>query len=132
MSKFVTNQYLNTKDILRVADHYVAIPVTVSDDGITLENGKKIVPAGTIIGGKSQPRLVNENELVEAKNTNGALTGATGSPVDAEGVLLSDVDVTHGPNAGAMVIHGFIKLSKLPEVPEAEAIKALKQITFTA
>ena len=132
MSKFVTNQYLNTKEILRVGDHYVAIPVTVSDDGIVERDGKKVVPAGTIIGGKSQPRLANENELVEAKNTNGVLTGVSGSPIDAEGVLLSDVDVTHGPNVGAMVIHGFIKLSKLPEVPESEAIKALKQITFTA
>lgn len=121
MSKFVVNNYLSSKEILRVADHYVAIPVAVSGEGIVLEDGKKIVKAGTIIGGKTNPVLENENEVVVEKNT-----------TDAEGVLLYDVDVTHGINAGSMVIHGFVKLSKLPEAPSTEAKDALKQIIFTS
>jgi len=121
MSKFVVNQFVNSTEILRVADHYVGLPVAVSDEGVALENGKKIVKAGTIIGGKTNPVLENPNELVVSKNT-----------LDAEGVLLYDVDVTHGPNAGSMVVHGFIKLSKLPEAPVAAAKTALKQIIFVA
>lgn len=131
MSKFVVNNYMNSKEILRVADHYVALPVSVSDEGVTLDNGKKIVKAGTILGGKSNSVLENEGEVVVKKNTQGELTGTAGAAVDAEGVLLYDVDVTYGPAAGALVVHGFIKLSKLPEVPAEDAKEALKQIIFT-
>lgn len=131
MSKFVVTNYTNNKEILKVSDHYVGIPVTVSDENISLVDGKKIVPAGTIIGGKIAPRLENDGEIVVEKNTQGGATGSAGAGVDAEGVLLYDVDVTHGPAAGSMVIHGFIKLSKLPKAPVADAKAALKQITFT-
>lgn len=130
MSKFVVTNYTSTKEILRVSDHYVGIPVTVSDEGISLVDGKKIVPAGTIIGGKTTSRLENAGEMVVKKNTQGIATGGAGAGVDAEGILLSDVDVTHGSAAGSMVIHGFIKTSKLPEPPVADAKAALKQITF--
>lgn len=47
----------------------------------------------------------------------------------AVGVLLYDVMPEDNPN-GAVVIHGFVKKSKLPEQPSAEAVTALKQITF--
>lgn len=43
-----------------------------------------------------------------------------------------DVDVTHGANTGAMLIHGFVLLDRLPEAPSTEAIAALKGITFVA
>lgn len=131
MSKFVVTNYTNNKEILRVADHYVGIPVTVSDENISLVDGKKIVPAGTIIGGKTAPRLENAGEMVVKKNTQDGATGTVGAGVDAEGVLLYDVDVTYGPATGSMVIHGFVKTSKLPEAPVADAKAALKQITFT-
>lgn len=132
MSKFVVNNYMSNKEILRVTDHYVGLPVAVSDEGIVAEDGKKIVKAGTIIGGKSNPVLENTNELVVVKNTQGGATGTAGAAVDAEGVLLYDVDVTHGPAAGSMVVHGFIKLSKIPEAPVVDAKTALKQIIFVA
>ena len=45
----------------------------------------------------------------------------------AKGVLLYDVNKNENPN-GAIVIHGFIKKSKLPEAPN-EAV-ALAQIQF--
>lgn len=132
MSKFVVNNYGNNKEILRFADHYVTVPVTVSDEGVSLVNGKKIVKAGTIVGGKSKKVLDNPQEVVVAKNIQGALTGAAGAGVDAEGVLLNDVDVTYGPNAGALLIHGFVKTSKLPEQPTEDAKKALLQVVFMA
>lgn len=56
--------------------------------------------------------------------------GTAGTANDAEGVLMNDVDVTHGPASGAMIIHGFIASAKLPEAPVAEAVAALKQIQF--
>lgn len=119
MSKFVTTTYGNRKEILKFPDHYVNIPVTVGSTGVTANaEGKKIVPAGTIMGGGV---LTDPTKLVV--KTNGA---------GAEGVLFSDVDVTYGPASGAMTIHGFIDLAKLPEAPAADAVTALKQITFIA
>jgi len=34
--------------------------------------------------------------------------------------------VTFGDAAGAMLIHGFVDINKLPEAPTADAISALK------
>ena len=50
--KFTTTDLTKSQtEILKFPDHYVAMPVTVDDDGISAgSNGKKIVPAGTIVG----------------------------------------------------------------------------------
>jgi hypothetical protein len=124
MSKFVVTDYSNSTEILKFPDHYVSMGVTVDDTGITANSdGKKIVLAGTIIGGGV---LTDNTKKVLKKNTQGAATGAAGAAVDAEGVLLEDVDVTYGPASGAMVIHGFINTNTLPEAPVADAVTALK------
>ncbi|MEG6521129.1 hypothetical protein [Desulfotomaculum sp. 1211_IL3151] len=122
MSKFIVTNYGNKKEILKFPDHYVALAVTVDDTGVTAVDGKKIVPAGTIVGNGI---LTDETKLAKKAVT-------TGDASNAEGVLLNDVDVTYGPAPGAMVIHGFIKLSALPAVPTDEEKEALKQITFIA
>ncbi|MCC8435472.1 hypothetical protein HP567_013045 [Brevibacillus sp. M2.1A] len=117
MSKFVKTQYGTPKQILKFPDHYVALAVTVDNTGIVAgADGKKIVPAGTIVGG---------GFLADDTKKATVINDAT-----SEGVLLNDVDVTHGPAPGAVVIHGFISTSKLPTAPAATAITALKQITF--
>ena len=56
-----------------------------------------------------------------------SLTGGDeGSGFEAEGVLLYDVDVTHGDAPGAMIVWGFIDKSKLDEDPCDDAVDALK------
>ena len=128
MSKFVSTTYTNSKEILKF-DHYVAMGVTVDDAGIVANaDGKKIVPAGTIIGGTGGANaiLAKDTVLATKHNTQSGATGSAGAGVDAEGVLLSDVDVTYGDAQGTMIIHGFIDLSKLPEAPCADAVTALK------
>ena len=115
--KFKTTNYGNRKEILKFPDHYVNVAITVSDSGVSANGeGRKVVPAGTVLGGG-----VLANETTPAIKTNG---------LGAEGVLFYDVDVTDGPAPGAMLIHGFLDTSKLPEAPNTEAIAALKQITF--
>lgn len=49
----------------------------------------------------------------------------------AMGVLLYDVKKNDNPN-GAIVVHGAIRLDKLPAVPVTAAVTALKQISFVA
>ncbi|WP_347722513.1 hypothetical protein [Lysinibacillus capsici] len=112
MGKFVVTDYASGKEILKYPDHHVSMTATFDDTGITAnDDGKKIVPAGTIVGGGMLADL-----SVKAKATNDAT---------AEGVSRYDVDVTYGPAVGAVVIHGFVNLAKLPVHPSAEAIGAL-------
>lgn len=117
MSKFVVTQYSTPKQILKFPDHYVALAVTVDDTGVVAgPDGRKIVPAGTILGGGF---LTDETKKAVAAND-----------ATSQGVLFNDTDVTYGPAPGAAIIHGFIDLDKLPTAPAADAITALKQITF--
>lgn len=111
--KVKTTEYGNTKEILMFRDHYVGRACMVSDTGITAdENGKKIVPAGTIVSGFATGE-------VKADNT-----------ATAEGVLLWDVDVTYGAAPGTMLIHAFVNVSKLPVAPSDDAKAALPMIGF--
>lgn len=115
--KYVETQYGTPKQILKFPDHYVPLAVTVDDTGVTPDaNGKKIVPAGTIIGGG-----FIDDDTVKAVAANDAT---------AEGVLFNDTDVTYGPASGAAIIHGFIAVEKLPEAPTDEAKTALNMIKF--
>lgn len=118
--KFKTEDFGNKKEILKYGDHFVSVPVMVDATGIIANaEGKKIIPAGTIVGGKMKPVLMNRQEPVVEKNT-----------ADAEGILLWDVDVTYGNGQGSMLIHGYIDLTKITKAPTPEAITALKMITF--
>jgi hypothetical protein len=121
MSKFVVTKYGNKKGITKFPDHYVNLAITVDDEGITANSdGKKIVPAGTIIG----------NGILNDITKLGKKAATTDGGSNAEGVLFEDVDVTFGPAPGALMIHGFVDLGKIPTAPTAEEITALKQITF--
>jgi hypothetical protein len=126
--KYVETTYGNTKQILKFPDHYVAISVTVDDTGVVAVDGKKIVLAGTIVGGGT---LADPEVLVKKATTTPGEDDAPDT-TDAEGVLLNDVDVTYGPAPGAMIIHGFIDETKIPAAPDDAERAALKQITFIA
>ena len=79
-------------------DHYVAIPYDCTALTALAKDG--VIPAGTFI---------------------------PANDATAKGVLLTAVKLSENPN-GTIVVHGFIKKSKLPAQP-AEAVK-LAQITF--
>ncbi|WP_416144911.1 hypothetical protein [Planococcus koreensis] len=76
----------------------------VSDAGVAADaNGLKIVPAGTIL---------------------------PANDATAEGILLTDVDVTHGPQPGALVVEAYVISERLPVAPDALALPALSEIKF--
>ena len=97
------------KQILAIQDHYVALgfkhaKADANTPGLaTLVDGRYVVKAGTIYPANNATAI---------------------------GVVLNDYDVTDGDAMMAVVIHGFIKVAALPAVPSANAISALKQITF--
>lgn len=81
--KFTTTSYGNHTNILAFPDHYVAVPVMIdsTNSGITANSdGKKILPAGTVIGGGF---LLGTDALAEPANTPGSVTlSSTGANND--------------------------------------------------
>lgn len=75
----------------------------VSDAGVVVVDGKKVVKAGTIL----------------PKND-----------ATAKGILYYDVDVTEGPQPGALIVEGYILEERLPVAPAEDAKTALTKITF--
>lgn len=97
------------KQILAIPDHYVALGFkhakadAVTPGLATLVDGRYVVKAGTVY---------------------------PANDATAIGLVLNDYDVTDGDAMMAIVVHGFIKVAALPEVPSAAALGALNQITF--
>ena len=119
--ELTTKSYGAPKDILYILDDYTAITVNVSATGVSAgSDGRKIVPAGTVIGG------------VLADPTEAAVAAAGGSgegTVAAEGVLMHDVDVTAGDALGTMIIRGVLDGTKLPANITANQKATLPMIT---
>lgn len=106
------------KTILIAPELAFSLSCKVANTGVTEEDGKKIVKAGTPLAGN-----------FEARDT--AFTVATGG--NATCILLHDVDVTEGTANAQAVIFGFVDTSKL----DASVISklatertALSKITF--
>lgn len=84
--------------------NFSAITVEVSDTGVVVnEEGRKIVPRGTIYPANDET---------------------------AQGVLVNDVDVTHGPNPGSLMDAGYVYKDRLPEEPAEAAVTALTHVVF--
>ena len=122
MSNLVkTTSYGTEKTILIAPELAFTIPVQVTNTGITADaDGKKIIKAGTPIGGSTN--------VLENRNT--VLVVANGST--AQGVILHDVDVTAGQENATMVVAGYVDLNKIAVAnqPVADAKAALTKITF--
>lgn len=84
------------------SDHYVSFPFKVDSTTVGVTNG--ILPAGSIIPSN------------DAK---------------AKAVTINDVDVSNGPEMVGGIVDGFINAKRIPEAPAAEAITALKKISFS-
>lgn len=122
MPKVKVTKFGNTHSIHKFADREgdKSMPVMVSDAGITANSeGRKIVPAGTLVGGG----VLKDSSKSQVSPVNDATT---------EGVLTSDIDVTDGPASADMLVHGIVNLSRIPTAPTAAAETALKMILFIA
>ena len=96
-----------------VADKNILIPMmpfasvggVVGNTGVTAKGGKKIILAGTPVGGTTS-FLEDEQAVLTIANdlTDGG---------KAQGVVLHDVDVTDGDQNATVVIFGFINLNRV-------------------
>ncbi len=96
------------------------ITVALGTDSEGAENSTAEEVAAAINGHATAKNLVvatahGDGEGVVAAATKTALAdGADSAATGAEGVLMNDVDVTYGDKEGAMIIHGFVAVDKLP------------------
>lgn len=109
------------KDVLLHKEGAFEVGVQVSNKGVATTDGKKIIPAGTPVGG-TVSALKTRNTVLEVTNTSS--TGA-----NAQGVLRYDVDVTSGSANATMIVVGVVDTSKCPTI-DATVETALKHIVF--
>lgn len=113
--------YGNRNQILFAIEHQVSMGCVVDASAGVVENGRKIVKAGTPLTGDLNARTT-------------AFTKATGA--NAVGVLLHDVDVTVAENNGTILLFGFVNTNRIDETTRAlitnEVKEALPMITFVA
>ncbi|MBC2163424.1 hypothetical protein [Listeria booriae] len=69
------------------------------------------------------------------KEVDGKLTLVAGSiypanDATAKGIVINDVDLSHGPQPVGVIVEGYIIKERLPETPTPEAIEAMKEIKF--
>ncbi len=95
----------------------------------------KTTTAGTgimILANDHYTAVLYDCTQLTALATDGIIPAGTVIPsndASAQGVLLSDVHLEENPN-GTIVIHGFIRLDKLPAAPADTAKAALKLVQF--
>jgi hypothetical protein len=110
----------NDKQILVAPELAFTIGCLVTNTGLSAdENGKKILKAGTPVGGGDV--LTNRQTVLEQN---------TSAPV---GVVLHDVDVTEGQENATLVVKGIVDIEKLDSdvITLVNAAKEnLSEITF--
>lgn len=85
---------------------YYTLPCQVTNTGLTADsNGKKIIKAGTPVGGTTNALLNRQTVLISSNDdTNGPNT---------QGVVIHDVDVTAGPATATVAFMGVIDMAKM-------------------
>lgn len=120
--------YPAKEEVLHNLD-YEAISATVTQDtaGTVDQEGRTILPAGTLVTGVEGSLFDDRRQLVT--QTDGA-TGEEGEAPTVDGVTLYDVDLTHDNATVAVVYVGTVKSNKLQVELTPEIESALPRIQF--
>ena len=109
MAQMITKTDLKSKKNVLLAPHLAfEIGVQVSNTGVSTVNGKKIIPAGTPIGGTTS--------VLTRRDTVLSVTNTSSNGANAQGILRDDLDVTNGNANGTMIVSGVIDESKCPTI----------------
>lgn len=95
------------KTVLDMHSFYYTLPCQVTNTGLTADsNGRKIIKAGTPVGGDTNALLNRDTAVLIATNdaTNGPKT---------QGVVIHDVDVTAGQTTATVAFAGVIDMAKM-------------------
>lgn len=114
---YAKKTYDNMPEFLK-SEHYQNVSCTVSDTGVKADEfGKKFVPAGTLLDAEGKAVKVTRS------GASGAYTYATSA--DPVGILFDTVEVTHGPQPGALMVDGAVNVERLQGEYLAEAVQQL-------
>lgn len=95
---FKEQKFDNSPEFL-ASEKYVNFTTTISDTGVVAdEHGRKYVLAGSVID-------------VDGK----VATASTVATKAAAGILFATVDVTHGPQPGALMAEGYVREARLKQ-----------------
>lgn len=109
-------------DVLLNPDNAFEIGVQVGNTGVSADiNGKKIIKAGTPVGGSVK--------VLKTRNAVLSVTNTSSNGGQAQGVLRHDVDVTNGVANATLIVRGEVDSSKCPTIV-AEAENVLTHIIF--
>ena len=114
-NKIKKQSYGNRKEILIAPELAFSIGCVVSNTGISAVNGRKILKAGTPVGGAD---VLTNRQAVLSQNTE--------APV---GIVLHDVDVTDGEENATLVLKGQVDLLKLEDDVKALVGTAKSKLT---
>ena len=113
------------RNVLIAPELAFTIGCQVGNTGVSAVGGKKIIPAGTIVGAEAS--VLTERATVLTVTNEGTIA-------QAQGVLVNDVDVTAGTTTGTLLVSGFVDLDKMPEgaaeLATNEGATGLAKITF--
>ena len=123
VNKVKTETFGNDKQILIAPEVAVEIGCIVTNTGVDADaNGKKILKAGTPVGGATSVLMNRQTVLTKQNGAN------------AQGILLHDVDVTAGEENATLVIEGVIDYEKVDTAVQAlytaAALAAMPKITI--
>ena len=101
--------YTVDKQILIAPELAFTIGVVVGNTGLSADaNGRKIIKAGTALGGSTSPFATRNTELKAVASPSDEDEGTP-----AYGIALHDVDVTDGTQSVAMLVDGYVDTDKL-------------------
>lgn len=114
---YTKKTYDNAPEFLK-SERYQNISCTVSDTGVTAdEYGKKFVLAGTLLDAAGKAVKITRSGSVDAYIY--ALSA------DPAGILFDTVEVTHGPQPGALMIDGSVNTERLQGNYVVESVQQL-------
>lgn len=103
--------------------------ISTYGDIVTLINGDMVANSFMVA---EMATGVDPDTIAEATSSAEATSGGGNDTVssDIDGVLYHSVEVTDGEATGAMIIHGYIDVDKMPSVPGAAVKAKLPHIVF--
>ena len=114
---YAKKTYDNAPEFLK-SERYQNISCTVSDTGVTAdEYGKKFVLAGTLLDAAGKAVKITRSGSADAYTY--ALSA------DPAGILFDTIEVTHGPQPGALMIDGSVNTERLHGNYVAESVQQL-------
>lgn len=109
------------KNVLIAPELAHTLTVVVGDTGVSADSeGKKRIPAGTIVGGTTSALTTRDTELK-------VITSST--VAQAQGVTINDADVTSGDDSVAMAVSGVVDIDKMPSAMQTLVSSSLASMT---